>query len=808
MLTNLPQAFASFTDVNATHKNATAIEYLQQNNILEGYSDGTFRPETAINRVEFLKVVLEGSNVTMDKTQFIQFKDINNNAWYISYLKKAYFEGWINGYPDNTFKPDQTINKVEALKIIGKVQGWDLSTVQNINYFSDTQANAWYTPYVRYAKEHGLLEETGTLLSPDKLMTRANVSEIIYRSFSGITPKQVSIVTDPILPEIVTDSIPTTPPQANEFLSFTPYQEKTYPTNYYQNITLTNPLPNTFYQNEVYIIEGTVSSNTYDSASALLENDNETMQDTFTSKAKNNVIKIPIYFKTSGNFYIGLIPGSSGTTKLAPISVLPELPTSTNTDTSNTASYIIEHANDSTFFNISSPSNSLKKITISQDSKSVTYISRQNITQIPIQYKDFRNFQEGVASYKIDTAKIETQAPLKIISEYNEGQTKSTKITTHNFSQNTQTEIYANPQSIYNSVVPVSFSGTVLTNTKQKALIIKPDGFVDTITLSTSSPTSTTNGTTIINNGGNFTFSYTPQTTGTYILEINNDRGIPSLNHPVYIANGIPLIPDYFDYTERIYFDQTLNLNNLRNELLQEINNSRNAHGLSSITLASDLSSIAQAHSQDMATNNYFAHINLLGEGPNDRRLKAGIETPVSENLAKDVNIKLAHEGLMRSAGHRQNILTPGWERVGLGIAEKDGYLYVTEEFATDVLTQADLDKLENDLLIAINSNRTDLGLNPINPSEELKVVITYLNDLAIQTNAPLSNSTFSQALELYKISGTSEAILRANQIWSDIVDSVLADKEYIYEASWKTIGIDVQTDNSGIIKAGIITNR
>lgn len=818
LLLNLPQAFASFTDVTTSHQNATAIEYLEQNNILEGYADGSFRPNQPINRVEFLKIVLEGSNVKLDQTKFIPFSDIDHTAWYIGYLKKAYGEGWIQGYSDNTFRPEQTINKVEALKIIGKVQAWNLSTISNQKYFSDTEDNAWYTPYVRYAKEHGLLEETGTLLSPDKLMSRANISEIIYRSFSAATEATpTNAVTKPTTPkESTTDlnsetniSLPPAPEQANQNLSFKPHEERTYPVDFFENVTLSTPIPNTFYQNELYIIEANINSNLYKNASVLIENEDSSRQESFTAKAKNNTVKIPVYFNTSGNQYLGMIPGSSGTTKLAPISVLPEIPTPTTTQTvSNTSSYTLNHSNDSTYINILGANNTLKKITLSQGSRSITYINRQNEIQLPLQYKDFFGFQEGNLNFRVDTASISTTAPLNISSQLSQGNTKSAIITKHQFSQKNDDEIYTSPPEIFSANKTISFTATVFTDTKQEALIIKPDGFIDSVELSSSGPLGTIYGTPIIKSGGTLSFNYTPPTTGTYIVEINNTEGIPSLNHPIYIANGIPLIPDYFDYTERKYYNSTFNITNLRNELLQEINKSRNQHGLKSISLASDLSTVAQAHSQDMATNNFFAHINPQGQTPNDRRLAAGIETPVSENLAKDVSIKFAHEGLMRSAGHRQNILTPEWERVGIGIAEKDGYLHVTEEFATNVLTQTDLQNLENDLVTEINLKRTALGLSPLTADVDLKAVITYLNDLAIQTNEQISNSTFSQALNLYNIGGTSEAILRTNQLWKDILTSVFADKEYIYEVSWKNIAVDVQTDSTGVIRAAIITNR
>ena len=103
---NLQVAFADFPDVKLAHKNYTAIIYLQENGIIQGYPDGTFKPENSVNRAEFLKIIIEGSQIFTDATENTPFPDVDHSAWYGPYLKKAYAEGWIDGYPDGTFKPE------------------------------------------------------------------------------------------------------------------------------------------------------------------------------------------------------------------------------------------------------------------------------------------------------------------------------------------------------------------------------------------------------------------------------------------------------------------------------------------------------------------------------------------------------------------------------------------------------------------------------------------------------------------------------------------------------------------------------
>jgi uncharacterized protein YkwD len=92
---------------------------------------------------------------------------------------------------------------------------------------------------------------------------------------------------------------------------------------------------------------------------------------------------------------------------------------------------------------------------------------------------------------------------------------------------------------------------------------------------------------------------------------------------------------------------------------------------------------VARAHSKDMFVKSYFSHINKDNESPAQRARNAGVRfITAGENLALAPTLKLAHEGLMNSPGHRANILRRSFGRVGIGILDggKHG-LMVTQNF-------------------------------------------------------------------------------------------------------------------------------
>ncbi|HET9200191.1 MAG TPA: CvpA family protein [Dehalococcoidia bacterium] len=119
-------------------------------------------------------------------------------------------------------------------------------------------------------------------------------------------------------------------------------------------------------------------------------------------------------------------------------------------------------------------------------------------------------------------------------------------------------------------------------------------------------------------------------------------------------------------------------------EMLRLLNEERVSRGLSPLTADPALREVARTHSADMFERGYFAHVNPDGLDPFDRIEGAGISFGVAgENLAYAPSVEVAHEGLMDSTGHRENILSPQYCRVGIGI--QDGGIYgmmFSQEFA------------------------------------------------------------------------------------------------------------------------------
>ena len=181
-----PLAKANFTDLAFGHKNAQAIEFLQETGVVNGYADGTFQPENQINRAELAKILVESQGITPDPEVYKNcFTDVAEE-WFAPYVCYAKEVGWVSGYADGSYKPEQAVTRVEAIKMTINSQGFDDETDScDEELFADTDEDEWYGKYLCVALKKGLLEEdeNGNYV-PAGEITRAQVSENIYRSIA------------------------------------------------------------------------------------------------------------------------------------------------------------------------------------------------------------------------------------------------------------------------------------------------------------------------------------------------------------------------------------------------------------------------------------------------------------------------------------------------------------------------------------------------------------------------------------------------------------------------------------------------
>ena len=137
---------SSFSDVSPDRWSATAIATLKKAGILDGYQNGTFRPKAAITRAEFATMAARFDNSAV--TNSAQFTDISGH-WAQSFIDRAATLGWIKGFADGTFRPNQDITRAEAVTLINRMLGRDVQSASDLlpamkTWKDNANPSAWY----------------------------------------------------------------------------------------------------------------------------------------------------------------------------------------------------------------------------------------------------------------------------------------------------------------------------------------------------------------------------------------------------------------------------------------------------------------------------------------------------------------------------------------------------------------------------------------------------------------------------------------------------------------------------------------
>jgi len=118
--------------------------------------------------------------------------------------------------------------------------------------------------------------------------------------------------------------------------------------------------------------------------------------------------------------------------------------------------------------------------------------------------------------------------------------------------------------------------------------------------------------------------------------------------------------------------------------MLALVNQERVSNGLGPLAMDEKLRDAARTHSAEMFELSYISHVSPRSGKPADRLKAAGIRFLLAgENLAYQPDVITAHQQLMSTPGHRSNVLSPLYERVGIGVVRSESYgqMY-TQEFA------------------------------------------------------------------------------------------------------------------------------
>jgi hypothetical protein len=172
---------ATYPDVTADSQYASAIEQLSALGIMEGFDDGTFKPDEKVTRAQMAKLVVGAKNMlaAAESNTTVMFEDVapGKADWAIGYVATAANEGIINGTSATTFDPNATVTYAQATKMLVNACGFDAYA---------QQVGGWPSGYLSYGYTLGINEGISGV-GNDTELTRGQVAQMVANALKAPT---------------------------------------------------------------------------------------------------------------------------------------------------------------------------------------------------------------------------------------------------------------------------------------------------------------------------------------------------------------------------------------------------------------------------------------------------------------------------------------------------------------------------------------------------------------------------------------------------------------------------------------------
>lgn len=173
-----PAANPDLTDIGS-HWAASAIQQAVQAGFVNGYEDNTFRPNKEVNRAEFVTMLARA--LKLQESSAETFKDSAAiPAWARTYAAQAATAGIVSGYEDGTFRPEQQLTRAELTVMIVRALGITVDPQAELTFADTSDVPNWAAPYIAAAVENSLVSGIGqNRFAPNQIATRAEAVVLI-----------------------------------------------------------------------------------------------------------------------------------------------------------------------------------------------------------------------------------------------------------------------------------------------------------------------------------------------------------------------------------------------------------------------------------------------------------------------------------------------------------------------------------------------------------------------------------------------------------------------------------------------------
>lgn len=172
-------------DDTRSHWAEESICALYSAGVVEGRSGSEYEPNMSVTRAEFLKIALLNAGLTVTADASYTYTDVDESDWYYEYVTYATAEGYVEGYDDGSFRPNSAINRAEAMSILMNIAGVVMYDVMEDDIeFDDVDVDDWFAWAVVAATDENIVEGyDDDTFRPGNNITRAETAVIARRAW-------------------------------------------------------------------------------------------------------------------------------------------------------------------------------------------------------------------------------------------------------------------------------------------------------------------------------------------------------------------------------------------------------------------------------------------------------------------------------------------------------------------------------------------------------------------------------------------------------------------------------------------------
>ncbi len=173
-----------YTDIVGNEWYFDAVEYAVQNGLLKGTSNTEFEPESTLTRAMVATVLYRAAGEPAVEGTVSSLSDVPTGQWYTSAVIWAQANGIVNGYEDNTFRPDNSISREEMAVMLArfaKLNGAEIASDAKLDFSDAETVSEWAVEAMAWCVENGIINGMNGGLNPLGLATRAQFATIMMR---------------------------------------------------------------------------------------------------------------------------------------------------------------------------------------------------------------------------------------------------------------------------------------------------------------------------------------------------------------------------------------------------------------------------------------------------------------------------------------------------------------------------------------------------------------------------------------------------------------------------------------------------